>query len=123
MRRSDERPRPQTRQDLEDRLAIAWRFAAMTGVRRGELLGLRWRDVGDAHASIVQTVIPTGGKRWQFSETKTGNGRMIDLDPKTTKALEVHREAQRLEREAWGAAYVDHDLVFCRENGEPLDPN
>lgn len=106
-----------------DRLAAAWRFVAMTGVRRGELLGLRWRDVGEAHASIVQTVIPTGGKRWEFSETKTGKGRMIDLDPKTVSALRAHRDAQQLEREAWGEAYVDHDLVFCRENGEPLDPN
>ena len=46
-----------------DRLSVAWRFVAMSGVRRGELLGLRWRDVGEGHASIVQTVIPTGGKR------------------------------------------------------------
>jgi integrase len=107
----------------DERLAAAWRFVAMTGVRRGELLGLRWRDVGDAHASIVQTVIPTGGKRWTFSETKTGRGRMIDLDPKTVKALETHRAAQLREREQWGDAYIDHDLVFCRESGEPLDPN
>jgi integrase len=107
----------------DDRLAAAWRFAAMTGVRRGELLGLRWRDVAEAHASISQTVIPSGGKRWQFSETKTGRGRMIDLDPKTLTALEAHREAQLVERGHWGDAYVDHDLVFCRENGEPLDPN
>jgi integrase len=106
-----------------DRLAAAWRFVGMTGVRRGELLGLRWRDVAAEHASISQTVIPSGGKRWQFSETKTGRGRMIDLDPKTLKMLEEHREAQLVEREQWGEGYVDHDLVFSRENGEPLDPN
>jgi integrase len=112
----------------DDRLYAAYRFAGMTGVRRGELLGLRWYDVAlddvdNASASIVQTVIPTGGKRWMFSETKTGKGRLIDLDPKTARALVAHREAQTLEREEWGDACQDHDLIFTRENGEPLDPN
>jgi integrase len=44
-----------------DRLHAAWVFAATTGVRRGELLGLRWLDLDleRGRASIVQTVIPT----------------------------------------------------------------
>jgi integrase len=108
-----------------DRLYAAYLFAATTGARRGEVLGLRWFDVNLAggRAAIVQTVIPTGGKRWTFSTTKTGQGRRIALDSTTVRALEAHRERQMAERAEWAEGYVDHDLVFARENGEPLDPN
>lgn len=109
----------------DDRLHAAWVFAATTGVRRGELLGLRWMDLDleKGRAAIVQTVIPTGGKRWEFSGTKTGGTRQIALDSSTVAALKAHRDRQLAERAAWGEAYEDFDLVFSRENGEPLDPN
>jgi integrase len=106
----------------EDRLSAAYRLAAMTGVRRGELLGLRWRDVDlDAgRVSIVQTLV---GKR-QLSKPKTDKGqRNIALDTGTVAALREHRKRQLEERLAWGPAYQDqHDLVFCREDGSPLWP-
>jgi integrase len=108
------------------RLHSAFLFSATTGVSRGELLGLRWFDLDleNGRASIVQTVIPTGGKRWEIKpSTKDGGSRQIALDATTVAALEAHKERQLGEREAWGEAYDDHDLVFTRENGEPLDPN
>jgi integrase len=101
-------------------------FVALTGVRRGELLGLRWSDLDlvNARATITQTVIPTGGKRWEIKPTtKTDHPHTIALDTHTVAALTEHRERQKFERALWGDAYVDYDLVFCRENGEPLDPS
>jgi integrase len=111
--------------NADERLYAAWVFAATTGARRGEVLGLRWFDLDlvKGRAAIVQTVIPTGGKRWTFSTTKTGAGRQVALDSTTVEALKAHCEQQLAEREKWGEAYHDHDLVFTRENGEPLDPN
>lgn len=106
----------------DDRLYAAWRLAATTGLRRGELLGLRWRDLDlDAgRLAVVQTLV---GKR-QFSEPKTDAGRRnVELDPATVTALRDHRKRQLGERLALGPAYDNaHDLVFCREDGEPLWP-
>jgi integrase len=106
----------------EDRLYAAYHLAAMTGMRRGELLGLRWRDVDldTGRVSIVQTLI---GKR-ELSRPKTDKGRRnVALDPATVTVLREHRKDQLEERLAWGPAYEDeHDLVFSREDGSPTWP-
>jgi hypothetical protein len=51
------------------------------------------------------------------SKTASGEDRTVDLDGHTVGALMEHRLAQDAERAAWGEAYVDHGLVFCREDG------
>lgn len=105
----------------DDRLATCWRFLAMTGCRRGEALGLRWRDLDlDAgRAMIIQTLV---GNR-VLSETKSERGRRtVALDPGTVAALREHRCAQLAERSVFGSAYEDHDLAFCREDGSPIWP-
>jgi integrase len=108
----------------DERLSAAWRLAATTGMRRGELLGLRWRDLDldTGRASIVQTLTEGPGKP-QISEPKTDRGRRsVALDPETVMALRVHRRAQAAEKLVLGPAYDDHGLVFCREDGVPIWP-
>jgi integrase len=105
----------------DDRLYAAWRFAAMTGVRRGELLGLTWPalDLEAARASITETLI---GDR-QSSTPKTERGRRsIALDAETVAALRAHRKHQIAEQLALGPAYEDHGLVVCREDGTAMWP-
>lgn len=105
----------------DDRLSACWRFLAMTGCRRGEALGLRWRDLdlANGRATIVQTVV---GNR-VLSETKTDRSqRTIALDPATVAALRNHRESQKEERRTLGASCEDNDLVFCQEGGSPIWP-
>lgn len=109
-----------------DRLYAAYVVAGTTGMRRGEVLGLRWQDVDlDAgRASVAQTLIVVGGYEVQFSEPKTARGRrMVALDPSTVQALREQRERQMLERALMADAYEDHDLVFCREDGTQLHPD
>jgi integrase len=103
----------------DDRLYAAWQLLATSGARRGEVLGVPWRDLDlDGHRwSIVQTVIESG-----VSRPKGGRSRSVALDKGTVEALRQHRRAQAAERLAWGPAYADHGLVFCREDGEPLQP-
>ncbi|MGI8727762.1 MAG: tyrosine-type recombinase/integrase [Solirubrobacterales bacterium] len=104
-----------------DRLAACWRFLAMTGCRRGEALGLRWRDLDldRGRAMIIQTVV---GNR-VVSETKSERGRRtIALDDDTVTALRAHHHAQSAERAVFGSAYQDGDLVFCREDGTAIWP-
>lgn len=110
----------------EDRLSAMWRVAATTGVRRGELLGLRWRDValdsGTLRVAQQRVRAAEGGYAWGAPKTEKGR-RVVAVDPTTLMALKAHRVAQAKERLAWGPAYEDSDLVFCRDNGAPLDPD
>jgi integrase len=108
----------------DDRLSAAWRVLAMTGLRRGELLGLHWDavDLDTGRLAITQTLIEGKGAP-RFSEPKTKRGRRsVALDPGTVDALREHRERQLDERLDWGPAYQDHELVFCREDGTPIWP-
>jgi integrase len=110
-----------------DRLAGLWRLLATTGLRRGEALGLRWRDVDledSSSLTVAQTLVVvdhrpviTPGR----AKTK-GSRRTLSLDPGTAAALRKHRARQGEERLAWGPAYADTDLCFTREDGTVLDP-
>jgi integrase len=106
------------------RLEAGWRLAAMTGMRRGEILGLRWRDVdmGAARIAIRQAVVSVG-YAVLYSTPKNHQARVIDLDPETIEILGAHRQHQIAERDQWGPEYQDADLVVARENGEPIHPH
>ena len=105
------------------RLEAAWHLAAMTGMRRGEVLGLRWADVDlDAGRLTVRHTIVTVAYEVRSSTPKTHQARVVDLDPGTLDQLRAHRARQHRERDEWGPDYEDGDLVFCREDGAPLHP-
>ena len=93
-------------------------------MRRGELLGLRWRDV-DLNArrlSIRQTIISVGYQVMR-SEPKTAKGaRTIDLDVRTVRMLRAHRAEQLLEQQSLEIAHRVEGLVFCREDGHLYHP-
>ena len=101
------------------------RMAVMTGMRRGELLGLRWRDVdldgGMAH--VQQTAQRIAGQGWVFRQPKTRlSRRSIALSPATVTMLRRHRREQLAARLLAGSAYQDADLVFASGLGTPLEP-
>lgn len=105
------------------RLEPAWRLAAMTGMRRGEVLGLRWRDVDlDQSRIAVRNAIVSVAYEILESTPKSHQARVIDLDPETTSLLRRHRERQAREREAFGSEYDDRGLVICAEDGKPMHP-
>lgn len=109
-----------------DRLYAAWLLAISTGMRRGEVLGLRWSDVDleDARLSVRQTLI-TVNYGIEFSTPKTNKGRRsIALDKGTVSVLRSHKKAQLEERMAIGSTrYADNDLVFCKVDGQPMHPD
>jgi integrase len=108
-----------------DRLRALYVLAATTGMRRGELLGLRWQDV-DLDVGVLKvrhTVVLLNG-RIDFSEPKTERGRrLLPLDAVSAAALLAYRRQQEAEHEEWGGLWNDTGLVFTRENGNPIDPN
>jgi integrase len=109
----------------EDRLFAAWVLAATTGMRRGEILGLRWVDLDSnaklLHVRQIRTVV---NYQAVTLTPKTDKGaRTISLDPQTVAALRAHRVRQMEERLMCGATYEDEvDYVFRREDGSPIHP-
>jgi integrase len=102
------------------------RLAVMTGMRRGELLGLRWRDVDfrNSTLSVRQTAQWLTGRGVVFRPPKTAKSRRaIALSEDTRRSLQIHRQRQLQERLAAGPAYRDHDLVFATAIGTPVDPS
>jgi integrase len=107
----------------EDRLAALFELALATGLRRGELVALRWEDI-DLERSVlaVRRNSVTVGYAVQDGTPKSSRARTVDLDAGTVAAIRAHRKRQLEERMAWGEAWQDHGLVFTREDGTPLHP-
>lgn len=108
-----------------DRLYAAWRLAASTGLRRSELLGLRWVDVDLAagHVAVRQTLTAVRGKLL-FDAPKTARSRRsVALDAETVTALRSWRTAQLEERLAWGEAWQETGMLFTREDGSLIHPD
>jgi integrase len=107
-----------------DRLYAAWLLFATTGMRRGEVAGLRWADV-DLDAGRVSPRRPRVVVNHQVlvSEPKTAKGRRsIALDPATVAALREHRRRQLEDRLAIGPRWQDSGLVFTWPDGRALHP-
>jgi integrase len=98
--------------------------AATMGLRRGELLGLRWADVDLDNGTLMieQTVQRTGGKL-HLSDAKTeGSKSVLPLPEWTWMVLLEHQESQNVEQVRLKEAWQDHDLVFPSEIGTPMEP-
>jgi integrase len=105
-----------------DRLAALYTLALATGMRQGELLALRWRDV-DLERGVLQVraTLQRTREGFVFAEPKTARSRcQVTLAPGAVEALRRHRRAQLEERLRAGELWEDHDLVFCDELGRPL---
>ncbi|MFN3653514.1 MAG: tyrosine-type recombinase/integrase [Armatimonadota bacterium] len=108
----------------ETRLYIPILLAVSTGMRRGEILGLRWRDVDLAAGVIsVRQSVQQTRSGLHFKEPKTQKSRRSLLLPSTVvAALVAHRQAQEQIRQQVGAAYDDRDLVVAGPDGKPFSP-
>jgi len=109
----------------DEPLGPLFRVAAMTGMRRGEVCGLRWSDVDldKGRIEVRQQLLALRGELSFSERTKTDHGRRrIDLDPATGAVLKSQRSRRAEHRLAMGAGFQDHDLVFAQPDGTPLDP-
>ncbi|MDI9261270.1 site-specific integrase [Alicyclobacillus sendaiensis] len=107
-----------------DRYYIAFLLAITTGMRKGEILGLRWIDIDFASKLITvrQNLSFVHGQIY-FLEPKTARGRRaVALSDPIIEALKRHREIQDAERHRAGVLYEDHGLVVQTELGHPVTP-
>jgi integrase len=101
-------------------------LALATGMRRGELLALRWDDLNldEATVSVERSLEETkAGLRFKTPKTKHGR-RVISLPPSTVDVLRAHRRRQLELRVALGQGRQEPTaLVFSNLEGGPLSPN
>ena len=111
---------------VDEQLGPLFLLAALLGLRRGELCGLRWVDVHlDEGYLTVDTQLYTVGYKVGEGAPKSDSGdeEPIQLDTATVEMLRRVRTKQREQRLAWGQGWVDSGRVFTREDGSAWHPD
>ena len=106
-------------------LGPLYALAATTGLRRGELLGLRWTDVADGALTVRRSMGRDARGGWSTAEPKSARSRRtIPLPAMARAALDGQRERQDAQRKAAGTAWQDPAgaLVFTDSVGRPWLP-
>jgi integrase len=105
-------------------LEIVILIALTTGMRRGEILALRWRDVDlDGATMAVTRTLEQTAKAVAFKEPKTQRSRRtIALPFLAVEALRRYKARQAEQRLTLGPVFQNHDLVCCRIDGTPHSP-
>ena len=106
-----------------DRLEALYVLAVHTGLRQGELLGLKWDDIDLETGTLqVRRALTTakGGPRLAAPKTK-GSRRRVSLTGSAAQALKSHLERQLEEIDRAGSLWQENGLVFASETGAPLD--
>lgn len=107
----------------DDRHGAIYDLDLNTGLRRGELAGLRWEDVDLDRAQLaVRRNRVSVDHTVHDGVPKSRKARTVDLDADTVAMLRAHRRRQLEERLKWGEAWTDTGLVFTREDGTALHP-
>jgi integrase len=100
-------------------------LGAATGMRRGEVFGLRWRDV-DLEAGLIHVngSLQRVAGRLSIIEPKSPRARRtISLPASVAEALRQHRKEQTERRLLLGNGWTDSDLVIEQGDGTPRDPD
>jgi integrase len=99
--------------------------AITTGLRIGELLAMRWRNLDCTRGQYFVRETwqrPRGGRSASFSFPKTESSiAPVDLPPEVLEALRTHRAAQSEEMLKAEGPYQEQDLIFATADGGPLD--
>ncbi len=106
-----------------DRLEALYTLAVTTGMRQGEILALRWREVDlDGGSLQVKATLQRNHEGFVFAEPKTAHSRrQVALAGAVVRGLHRHRVRQAEERLQIGTAWEDNDLVFANEVGRPIE--
>ncbi|MFH0768983.1 MAG: site-specific integrase [Chloroflexota bacterium] len=100
--------------------------ALFTGMRRSELLALRWCDLDLilCQLSVNRTLHHLKDGEIVYRQPKTDKSRrLVSISPSMVSVLKEHRAQQEQLRQTLGLSLNDADLVFCQHDGRPLLPN
>ncbi len=94
-------------------------LALASGMRQGELLGVKWSDL-DLEAGVVYVRRQLGHDKVLAEQKNDRNRRSIDLPASCIRVLRQHRSAQAEQRRLLGGEYEHLDLLFATYKGRPL---
>ncbi|EJR9792311.1 TPA: tyrosine-type recombinase/integrase [Enterococcus faecalis] len=110
--------------DYSFQLYIMFRLLAFTGLRKGELLALRWKDINFSNGtlSVKQTLTTVSGWRLEFQTPKTQKSvRTMSLDATTMQLIKKWKNEQRKYFLKLGINALDKDqLLFTQEDNRPI---
>jgi integrase len=109
----------------DDPLYPAFVLLLLYGLRRGEVLGLRWRDVDQADGAIhIRQQILRARRVLRFGQVKTAAGRRdLPMLPLAADVVAARAETQAADRELFGRPWESaHGLVFTTRTGHPVEP-
>ena len=106
------------------RLEAVFVVALTMGLRRGEVLGLKWDDIDvDGRTLWVRRAVQRVGGELRFVEPKTHRSRRsLPIPSSAVAVLERHRARQAVDRLSVGEVWRDYGLVFTTSIGTPLEP-
>lgn len=109
----------------QDRFEVLFWLAVTTGLRQGELLGLKWSDVDWANRRFrIQRQLQRLRAGLVFSEPKSAAGRrVIALGVVTIEKLRKHQRLQAKEIQFAGKFWKENDMIFPSSKGTPMDPS
>jgi integrase len=91
-------------------------LALETGMRKGELCGLKWEDFDPATGTLTVTRnLVRGGRKPVFGPPKNKSPRTLGLDPATVRLLQKHKAKQNERKLANRNHYHDHGLIFAKD--------
>lgn len=110
----------------ENRLWAAYELAVRIGLRRGELLGLRWSDVDlyEGVLTVRQALQRVGGELLTVLPKTQRSARRVALPAECVTALRAQRAQQLADKKAAGENWKSdgHNLIFTTKNGTPIEP-
>jgi integrase len=106
------------------RLAPLFEFAIFTGLRRGEVCGLKWEDVDlvAGRVTVRRNLVQVGSDVIEGAPKTKKGIRAVELSPELVDLLARLQDRTDREREEWGEAYQDSGRVFTYEDGRQLRP-
>ncbi|MBN1536200.1 MAG: site-specific integrase [Anaerolineales bacterium] len=103
-----------------------YHLAVTTGMRLGELVGLKWSDVyfNTGAITVQRQVQDVRGQGWTFQEPKTRSGRRtVKVGEGCLQSLRIQLEKQQNQKALVGERWQEFDLVFTSKVGTPIDPS
>lgn len=107
-------------------LALFWRLALITGMRRGELLALRWDDIDQKRATLAvqRTFAQDRNNQPMISPPKTRSSqRQIAFPAALLDLMRTHRRTQNEMFLFYGTGRIENSYVFARKDGRMLAPS